>query len=109
LNRGARKDRVTPELRELVLKRDGMCFLAMLSITHQCRDQWGKRHAPDDLNKLTLDHVHDIAGGVRGKRAPSDERHLVAMCGEGNVHGPSRLCRQLERKYLRGKYDDQGT
>jgi len=71
---------------------------------HVCRDQWGGLHAANDLSKLTLDHVHDIPGGIRGKRAPSDEQHLVAMCGKGNIDGPSRYVRQAQREYLRGLY-----
>lgn len=76
-----------------------MCFLARLSTTHVCHDQWGRWHASTDLDKLTVDHVHDD-GGMMGKRAPSDPQHLVAMCAIGNVGGPSRGVRQAERAYL---------
>jgi hypothetical protein len=35
-----------------------------------------------------------------GKRAPSDERHLVAMCHSANVGVPSKEVRAAERAYL---------
>ena len=37
---------------------------------------------------------------MMGKRAPSDELHLVAMCAKVNIDGPSRVIRQAEREYL---------
>ena len=98
-------DRVTPELHERVLKRDGCCFLHLLfGAAHQCRDKWGVPHSAYDLHKLTVDHVHSHAGGTRGKRAPSDERHLTAMCAYSNIAGPSRSVREAQRDYLRSLY-----
>jgi hypothetical protein len=99
-----RKDRVTPEVRREVLLRDGRCFASIRYETHVCRDVYGAFHDATDLDRLTLDHVHDVAGGVRGKRAPSDPQHLVAVCGYLNVYGPSREMRQQQRDYLRGLY-----
>jgi len=95
---------VSPELHSAVLVRDQYCFLRRLDATHQCRDAWGVRHASDDLNKLTVDHVWPIAGGVRGKRAPDREDCLVALCADANIRGPSRLVRQAQREYLRRLY-----
>jgi hypothetical protein len=99
------RDRVTPALHEHVLRRDGACFVAvLLGPEHQCRDQWGQPHSPYDQARLTVDHVWDVPGGVRGRRAPSDERHLVAMCAAANISGPSRAVREAERLYLLGLY-----
>lgn len=101
-----RRDTVTPDLHEAVLRRDRVCFLHRLDANHVCRDRWGTAHRHDDAYRLTVDHVHLIAGGVKGKRAPSDLAHLVAMCWAGNVGAPSREVRQAERAYLRGLYPD---
>jgi hypothetical protein len=92
------KDRVTPELRELVLRRDGRCFIHRLDPAHQCYDAFGYPHSPYATNYLTLDHVKDAPR--MGKRAPSDERHLVAMCHSANVGVPSKEVRAAERAYL---------
>jgi hypothetical protein len=100
--------RVTPELHERVLRRDGLCFAYyVLGPEHQCADQWGEPHSAADLSRMTVDHVHLEAGGVRGKRAPSDEQHLVTMCAAENIRGPSRLLRQAEREYLTALYAAQ--
>jgi hypothetical protein len=100
-----RKDGVTPALRQRVLQRDGYCFmLRLIGAQHECRDQWGVPHSSHRLDLLTLDHVHD-GGGMMGKRAPSDEQHLVALCGLANVMGPSRFVRQAQREYLKGLYE----
>src|SRR5262245_14194837 len=95
-----RADGVTPELRDRVLRRDARCFASRLDFNHVCRDAWGVAHMPYDVQRLTLDHVHD-EGGTIGKRAPSDEYHLVAMCAALNIAGPSRRVREAEREYLR--------
>ena len=94
-------DPVTTEVRAAVMVRDRRCFLARLDAEHGCRDQWGNPHPADDFARLTLDHVHDQPGGMKGKRAPSDLGHLVLMCYAGNVGVPSREVRQAERAYLR--------
>lgn len=93
-----RRDPVTPELRQHVLRRDGRCFLYRLDDTHACRDQWGNPHSPFDLSLLTVDHVKDEPR--MGVRATSDARHLVAMCYAGNVGVPSKAVRQAQRAYL---------
>ncbi|HEV8177636.1 MAG TPA: hypothetical protein VGP44_08115 [Gemmatimonadales bacterium] len=94
-----KRDPVTPELREAVLRRDGACFLRRLNPAHGCKDQWGKPHSSYDIWRLSLDHVKDAPR--IGKRAASDARHLVAMCHAGNVGVPSREVREAEREYLR--------
>ena len=93
------KDRVTAEVRELVLRRDAMCFLYRVDDKHYCHDAWGNPHSPFDMGRLTLDHVKDAPR--MGKRAPSDPAHLVAMCHAANVGVPSKAVRELERIYLR--------
>jgi hypothetical protein len=90
---------VTPELREAVLRRDGECFLAKIEPGHICRDIWGVAHAPDDLNRLTLEHVKDAS--MMGRRAPSDAAHLVALCAAANFGVPNRSQRNSMRAYLR--------
>jgi hypothetical protein len=101
-----RRDAVSPELHDAVLRRDGYCFMARISITHVCHDRWGTWHPADDLSKLTVDHVH-LDGGHVGRRAPSDLQHLVAMCALANIAGPSRSVREAEREYLRRLYDHE--
>jgi hypothetical protein len=96
--------KVTPELRRLVLIRDKMCFLYKRDRHHICKDQWGRSHAPTNLNLLTLDHVKDDL--MMGVRAPSDPTHLVAMCYAGNVGVPSKEVRQNERDYLHSLYPE---
>jgi len=93
-----RPDRVTPEVRAQVMRRDGYCFLYRLDRYHECRNVWGDPHDPRDWSKLTLDHVKDRP--MLGRRAPSDVHHLVAMCWAGNVGVPSREVREAERAYL---------
>ncbi len=92
-----RYNRVTPELRRAILLRDRRCFLAD-DEGHICRDLWGTPHAPDDLDRLTLEHVKDDL--MAGRRAPSDERHLLALDGWANFHVPSKAVRERMRAYL---------
>lgn len=95
---------VSQDLHEKVLRRDGQCFYKCLDDEHICKDTWGQIHPSTDLRRLTVDHVWLIPGGIRGKRAPDDEQHLVAMCARMNVEGPSREVRDAERDYLLGLY-----
>ena len=96
-----RYNRVTPELRESILQRDGRCFLAD-DEGHVCRDLWGQEHAPDDLSKLTLEHVKDEL--TAGRRAPSDERHMLALCATANFRVPSKAVRARMRAYLQRQH-----
>ena len=98
MKRHTRKDPVTPELREQILDRDGWCVLAKINPEHQCRDTWGVPHHPADRSKLTLEHVKtQLRMGVR---APSDPRHLIALCGGANTGVPSKADREAFRAYL---------
>jgi hypothetical protein len=92
-------DPVTAEVREAVLRRDTCCVLYMLDREHVCRDAWGNFQYPDDLDKLTLEHVKDEL--AMGKRAPSDPQHLVALCAHANIGVPSKAQRAMLRQYLR--------
>lgn len=62
-----RTDPVDPMLRIRVLQRDNGCVALRLD-----------PGAGPCAGRLTLDHVRDEA--MLGKRAPSDERHLVSLC-----------------------------
>lgn len=72
-----KKDPVTPEVRAAVLKRDGGCVAPILDqqASGTC---WGR---------LTLDHVKDHPR--MGRRAPSDEAHLVTLC-EGHTEAGAK-------------------
>ena len=98
LRRKPRRDPVTPELREAILERDGWCVLAKIDSDHQCRDIWGYPHHPADKARLTIEHVKsDLRMGLR---APSDRKHLIALCGAANTGAPSKADRQAFRAYL---------
>ena len=99
-------DKVSPETYEYVMRRDGMCLAARLDLGHLCRDTYGYPHRSDDRKKLTLDHVHDSA--MAGKRAPSDRRHLVSLCGWANNQGWASAHRAEERAYLLEKEGAHG-
>lgn len=105
--RSVRKDPVTPQLREKILKRDCYCFMRRMDPLHRCMDVHRNFHSSWDTDKLTLDHVHE-SYGLMGKRAPSDERHLVAMCAHWHLNiGPTRVVREAEREYLNGVYGEE--
>lgn len=60
---------------------------------------------------LTLDHVHHMAGGIKGVRAPSDPRHLVSLCRGHHLdsragHIWATANRPLLRRYLEIVYED---
>lgn len=100
-----RRDPVTPELREFVMRRDGKCVLAIFDASHQCYDAFGRPHASDDLDKLQLEHVKDRLR--MGKRAPSDPLHLLTLCGFRNViRPPTKIERVLMRQYLQKFVED---
>ena len=93
------RDRVTPEVREAVLRRDGQCLLAKMDDRHICRDTWGQPHLSTRTHLLSLEHVQDGYGRM-GQRAPSDMSHLVALCHWANVNVPSKEQRAAFREYL---------
>jgi len=93
------RDPVTPELVAYLRTRDGMCVLAKLEPSHQCRDQWGTPHDPRATWKLSVEHIKTELR--LGRRAPSDRRHTVLLCHGANVGVPSKAQRALLREYLR--------
>ena len=50
-----------------------------------------------------MDHLWHRPGGVKGKRAPDDKYHLVAMCWGHNMR-VSRELRNWERGYIAWYY-----
>lgn len=98
IGRRKRKDPVTPELRDFILNRDKECLAHKLDPEHVCRDTFGNPHSPYDLWRLSLEHVKSE---LRiGRRAPSDPRHLVALCYALNDRVPSKAEREAFRSYL---------
>lgn len=83
--------------REHVLRRDGRCVLHIRDERHVCRRML-MAHRPDSLRMLTVEHVKDQP--MMGRRAPSDRRHMVAMCYDANVAVPSKEVRAWIRDYL---------
>ena len=84
------KDPVTPVLALAVLQRDGGCVAVALG---EPESNCGGR--------LTLDHVKDQPR--MGKRAPSDEAHLVSLCEQHHLwSGWATSHRPELREYLRG-------
>lgn len=90
--------RVQGDTRREVLERDKGCVLAFLEPGHVCRDQWQRIHEPEDLGKLTVEHVKDEIG--MAKRAPSDPAHMVALDFAANIRPPTKAQRGLFRAYL---------
>jgi len=90
LRRKRRSDPVTPDMYDLVLKRDKTCRAPVLDPS-QSGNCWGG---------WTLDHVRDQP--MMGKRAPSDAAHLVLLCMNHHVwtHWATSH-RPLLREYLR--------
>jgi hypothetical protein len=82
-----RRDPVTPELRILVLERDGDCLAPRIGARDECS------------GRLTLDHVKDQP--MMGKRAPSDPAHLVTICWHHHLDGWATSHRPELRAYLR--------
>jgi hypothetical protein len=82
-----RKDPVTPELRLLVLRRDGICVTRRID-----------PNADDCAGRLTLDHVKDQPR--MGVRAPSDPAHLAVVCMHHHLDGWATAHRPELRKYL---------
>lgn len=108
LRRRPHKDPVTPEVRTQVLVRDQMearlrgrqdfpCVAGFLFPTESAMCS----------RDLTLDHVKDEPR--MGKRAPSDERHLVTLCRWHHIEsGWATSNRPLLRWYLRSLYENPG-
>jgi hypothetical protein len=93
------RDPVTAEVRAEVFARDRRCVLAIRDATHVCYSVWGGAHPSDDWAQLQLEHVKDKLR--MGKRAPSDPKHLVVLCGYRNSIRPlTKVERSWVREYL---------
>lgn len=90
---GRRKSKADPVTRDTalaVITRDKGCVAVLLGAS-----------SGDCRGRLTLDHVKDEPR--MGKRAPSDEWHLVAMCEAHHLwNGWATAHRPELRAYLRG-------
>jgi len=105
----APEKRTDPGERRHVILRDG-CIAYRHDRTHGCRDTWGNPHGPFAYDVLTVDHVHDHAGGTRGVRAPCggcaqgkpQRAFMTGMCGwlNGGGGAPSAALREFQRAYL---------
>jgi len=80
------EDKVTPEVRAFVLKRDGGCVAPRLGAADPCSGD------------VTLDHVR--AQPMMGKRAPSSAMHLVSVCRKHHLDGWATAHRPELRAYL---------
>lgn len=84
------RDRVTQQVALAVLERDAGCVAVALG-----------EHPSTCGGRLTLDHVKDRP--MMGRRAPSDERHLVALCEQHHLwSGWATSHRPELREYLAG-------
>lgn len=104
IQRKPHKDPVTIELRNAVIHRD----------RQQCYKRMGKYDPcvagflfPTESTScsisLTLDHVKDEPR--MGKRAPSDEQHLVTLCSYHHLESPwATSNRPALRWYLKSLY-----
>ncbi len=102
-----RPDAVTPELREEVFRLDGYRCVARIVAPQigerldPCQNRWGAVMVASGrlpVSALTLDHVKDEP--MMGKRAPSDERHLVSLCWHHHLDGWATAHRPELRAYL---------
>lgn len=86
-------------LREAVLLRDRECIAAVLDKSHRCRDRHGYEHEPDDIARLTVEHVRELAGGERR----DTYGWLLALCHDANaVSHWGSANRDICRAYLEG-------
>lgn len=112
------KDPVSSWVADIVARRDEFKCVAprIDGRTGWCHDVWGNvitRWPANrlDKNKVTIAHVKDADAQAMGKRAPSDQAHLLLLCwghhegaGEtgGYCWGTSRAGLDKQRTYLAG-------
>lgn len=70
-----------------VMARDGTCIFAGLP-DHRC------------AGRSTLEHVPGKNENAFGRRAPSDRRHLVVCCFDGNINGYASAHRDFARAHI---------
>lgn len=86
------------ELRANVLFRDGRCVASLLDGHHICADRWGEEHRPDDLDRLTLEHVREHPGGMRR----DEPGWCLTLCFAANMAHWSSANPVAARSYLAG-------
>jgi hypothetical protein len=83
-----KRDPVTADVASRVLARDGRCVAPVVDpAVDRC------------AGRTTLDHVKDAP--MMGKRAPSDDAHLVALCWHHHLDGWATAHRPALREHLR--------
>lgn len=87
-----KRDPVTPELRDAVLRRDRGCVARLVRCHHNREDGYAC------AGRLTLDHVKSEP--MMGKRAPSDMAHLATLCWRHHLDGWATSHRPELRAYL---------
>lgn len=87
-----------PGVWEAVMARDGGCVLHKLQPGHVCRTVFGTVHPWDAIELCTVEHVKQSLR--MGVRAPDDIGFCVALCGYANNRPPSKLQREMFRRYL---------
>lgn len=114
VKRNPRKDPVTPDLRLKVIQRDMARWMQDRHIFGPLRGKVATKigcvaamldpsTSGPCFGPLTLDHVKDEP--MMGKRAPSDEQHLVTIClGHHIETGWATANRPSLRWYLRKTY-----
>lgn len=90
------------QMHAYITRRDGVCLAFRFDRRHSCRGRDGRIHSPDNVLKLTLEHVHDRGESAMGMKAASDEHHLVALCHRMNGGGDvaSRDLREFCRDWI---------
>jgi hypothetical protein len=114
MRRKPQRDPVTPEVRQLVIQRDMARWMRDKPVFGPYRTVATKIGCAASMldpatsgpcfGPLTLDHVKDQA--MMGKRAPSDEYHLVTICLGHHVETRwATSHRPLLRWYLKTLYE----
>ncbi len=85
-------------VRWAVYARDKQCLLATLEPGHVCRDQWDQPHAPNDFDRLSVEHVK-LELGMSVPRI-HDLQHCVTLCMAANLRPPTKEQRAEFRRYL---------
>lgn len=108
LRRKPKSDPVTPELRDRVMSRDSWESFRRTKSAYPCVAGFLSPGASAMcFGPLTLDHVKDEPR--MGKRAPSDDRHLVTLCRYHHIDSEwATSHRPLLRWYLRNTYENPG-
>lgn len=100
------------QFRAYIVRRDGTCLAFRLDATHVCKGRDGRIHSPDNIEKLTLDHVPTRGENALGRKAhyvdPDtgqhyvDEHLITALCAllNGGGGAPSSELRDYQRWWI---------